>query len=830
MILIDTQKAEFNKLSEVKIFDKSETVVKPNGNLLVIGLGGEGSKTVLKLKGMLQNEIDPDDNIEFIMIDSCIPEMEKTIEDSKEGLGFNATEVFSIYRPNLEKILVDEASRKDTLESLAKWMSPEIPAEMIGIRGAKGNRQIGRLMFSNAYEEMRVLLFEKLTMMYRKSGGRKLDVIIVSCTGGGTGSGIISDLAYNIRGYARSQKMNSFRLGAVLMTPDMIFGEEEINAEKREKLLANSYACLKEISEQMNIEKGDTPYVFECKERSFTIKENIFDSAILITGRKGQDKTYIPSRVIHSDVAYFMYKLTSPKYIGGEEFGGGHNLLRDIFFRKNEKEAFKIMTETDYKIPIKEIENISEYEVFQEVFQKFKASPLQEPGVKEKISSCFSELREFVSGKPGDEINLQINGLVNIALVEKPVYRDIKKGRDTIRESIGRDLGNMRKNINGISKNVETKLWRKIEDLVNFITEEYGPMGVLYVIGAKEYIDTADDMGLIKEVKAIKEISAGYTPSSEYTRIIESIKQMVAKKLFAFPKAKRETENGYYDACIKEALSTERTILMEGFEDSDLYDDTIRWLRQVAERISDIFVPFSKDLEESIEDLSNDSKRILSYMLRDSRQSHLLPSDYVTADRLEDFRKALVRLYNDNKVNIENERPIEVKEHMERAYKNLFAGLGVYSAEKFLYMSFTEGETTLQEMNALFVQNSNEKRDAALRKAAESFVKGSREKISRKKLTIIKEGEVYKYKRRKYISLPDAMPHFSTVVTQILTSEPYNEKANSIAVNPGDISITEDDIISEIPFSILLSYEEMRRHYEDLKITEILDTDSRPKE
>ena len=827
MILIDTQKAEFNKLSEVKIFDKSESVVKPNGNLLVIGLGGEGAKTVLKLKGMLQHEIDPEDNIEFIMIDSCIPEMEKTIEDSKDSLGFNATEVFSIYRPNLEKMLVEEASRKEAYQNLAKWMSPDMPAEMIGIRGARGNRQIGRLMFSNAYEELRVLIFEKLSMMYKKSAGRRLDVIIVTCTGGGTGSGIISDVAYNIRAYAKSQKMNGFRLGAVLMTPDMLFGEEGINAEKREKLLANSYACLNEISEQMKLENGDVPYYFESNERRLSLKENIFDSAILITGRKGQDKTYIPSRVIHSDVAYFMYKLTSPKYIGGEEFGGGHNLLRDIFFRKNEKEAFKIMSETDYKIPIKEIENISEYEVFHEVFQKFKASPLQEPAVKEKISSCFSELREFINGKPGEEINLQINGLVNFNLVDKPVYKDIKKDRDNIRETIGRDLGNMRKNINGISKNVETKLWKKIEDLINYATEEYGPMGVLYVIGAKEYIDTPEDMGLIKEVEALKAAARDYTPTTEYTRIIESIKQMVAKKLFAFPKAKRETEKGYYDACIKEALATERTILMEGFEDSDLYGDTIRWLRQVAERISDIFVPFSKDLEESVEDLSNESKRILSYMLRDSRQSHLLPSDYVTEGRLEDFRKALVRLYNDNKINIENERPIEVKEHMERAYKNLFAGLGVYSAEKFLYMSFTEGETTLQEMNALFVQASNEKRDAALRKAAESFVKGSREKISRKKLTIIKEPEIKKYKRRKYISLPESMPHFCAVITEILTSSPYNEKANSIAVNPGEMSITEDDIISEIPFSILQNYEDMKRTYEELKITEILDADSR---
>ena len=48
------------------------------------------------------DDIIPEDNIHFLMIDSDIPEMEQTIEDSKEHVGFNALEVLSIYRPNME--------------------------------------------------------------------------------------------------------------------------------------------------------------------------------------------------------------------------------------------------------------------------------------------------------------------------------------------------------------------------------------------------------------------------------------------------------------------------------------------------------------------------------------------------------------------------------------------------------------------------------------------------------------------------------------------------------------------------------------------------------
>lgn len=105
MILIDTQKEEFSKLRDIRVFGRISHDDRFNGNLLVIGLGGVGSRTVCNLKGMMVDDIIPEDNIHFLMIDSDIPEMEQTIEDSKEHVGFNALEVLSIYRPNIENIL-----------------------------------------------------------------------------------------------------------------------------------------------------------------------------------------------------------------------------------------------------------------------------------------------------------------------------------------------------------------------------------------------------------------------------------------------------------------------------------------------------------------------------------------------------------------------------------------------------------------------------------------------------------------------------------------------------------------------------------------------------
>ena len=180
MILIDTQKEEFTKLKEIRIFEKIDNDEKKlNGDLLVIGLGGLGGRVVTNLKGMLMGQHTPEDNIHFLMIDSDIPAMEQSIEDSKEGIGLNAMEIISIYRPNLETILANGIQNNTVHPNLANWMRPDFPTLSIGTDGAKGNRQVGRLMFSNAYEDLRILLFDKLEDAYARSSG-KLDVIIVS--------------------------------------------------------------------------------------------------------------------------------------------------------------------------------------------------------------------------------------------------------------------------------------------------------------------------------------------------------------------------------------------------------------------------------------------------------------------------------------------------------------------------------------------------------------------------------------------------------------------------------------------------------------------------
>ena len=818
MILIDTQKKEFNRLKDIRILEKGVGEVGFNGDILIIGLGGVGIETARSLKGMLANKKKPEDNIDFLVFDSDIPNMEQLIEDSREGIGFNATEVISIYRKTLDDLLVKADTRAYAFSDLAKWMDPEMPELNIGINGAAGNRQIGRLMFSNAYEEVRILLFNKINEMYEKSkargGSGKLDFLIISGIAGGTGGGIIIDLAYNIRAFCKAKKMDNTRLGAVLLTPDVLFADKEIKEKEgyMDLLNANGLATLKEITYYMDLKDKDEMFTYESTTHKLSIKENVFDSCMLVSGRQ-DEQGYVPAGVIYSDAAYFMLKLVSRKMIGDQKSDGSRELLRDIFFRPNENGPFKIISETDYRIPIREIENISEYEVFREAYKKLNESAIDKPGIRDSINNILGEFREFINQPAGEQIKLKASYLIDTNTYTRPLYKAIKKNLDTLQQDINVDLNKLRTNIQPVQRDIKMRFMNAIDELVRYSMVQYGPFATMKMIGAKGYAGLEEDTGLIAEVKALEESARNYHPTGEFERIIQSIRDICAKRFFAFPSAKRETENGYYDACIKNALSIEKTILMDAINAEDVYGDTIRWLNRTADRYNDIFGPFCSELYDSIDDLASSGKRTLGYMMREARQSELLPVDYVTEERVEDMRKSLVKLFVDNESNIENDRSVSVKEEMERIYKNLFAGLGAFAPEKFIFNAFSDEKPGLVDLNSMFVAQENERRDRCLYRAAKAFVQGTYEKVGRKKLCMTEKHLERDYRCEKYISLPDLMPHFSGAIKDILAKAPYNIPERLITMNTGEVSISSDEIVFDVPYTVLACADEMLVSY-----------------
>lgn len=811
MILIDTQKEEFSRLKDIRIFGKIETENLFNKDLLIVALGGIGTDIACKLKGMLKDKAKPEDNINFLVIDSDIPAMEATIEDSKAGLGFNALEIISIYRPNLENLLENGIERNTVHPNLANWMRRDFPKISIGTEGAGGNRQIGRLMFANAYEDIRILLFEKLEEIYNRSETGKLDVVIVSSVCGGTGSGILADLAYNIRACAKINKWQNFRLAGCLVMPDVMFSNVKIreDEEKKSLLLANGCATLKEIDYFMKLEEKGEPYLFECMERRIGMKNNVFDSCILVSGKK-DEQGYIPQATVHSDIAYFLYKLSCNKYLGGYD---DKQILRDVLFADVGKGYYKVVNESDYKIPIKEIENICEQQIFATASEKL----LHVEDVSSKVGqmgSAWTELKAFLSGNPGDEIVLDVKGLIRMGQFEKPLYKDIKKKRDSIRGSMRRQLDNFREQAPVMVKSLKTRLLASLEEQLQIYMRELGPFAVIDIIGAAGIGNGDQDRGIIAEIKNLATIHKQYHATTEYERIIDSILDMVGERFFTFPNAKRETEKGYYDACVKQTLATERTIIMEGIDTQDVFGDTIRLLRQKAERLQEIYAPFYEDLKDAIDGLANAGKNTISYLLKDAKQQVFLPSDYVTESRIDTFRKSIINFMIEHESDIDNGRIVPVKREIEKIYKEFFISIGVYAPEKLLAYAFADKVPTLQESNVMFVSATNERRDEIMTRAANSFVAGSIEKTSKKSLCVLNDSYKDRVIYKRFISLPDVMPHFANAVRDIYVEKPYNEDPESITLNQGEIEISMDELYFGVTSSMLECADEMQEAYD----------------
>lgn len=798
MILIDTQKEEFSKIKEIRIFGASSDENRLNGDVLMIALGGAGREVVRNLKGMLFDDITPEDNINFLLIDSDIPAMEQTIEDSKNGIGFDAMEVISIYRPNL-----------------ADWKDEQDPELTVGTNGAKGKKKLGDLMFRNAYEDIRMLLFDKLDEIYHKSGTGRLDVIVVSGVSGGTGGGILSELTYNIRAYGKAKKWKNFRVGGCLMMPDVLFGQKAVSDNEKlvAQLNANGWETMQEMDRLMHILRSVDLYTFEHNGHKITMKDNIFDVCMLVTGKKDEEG-YLAPGVIYKDTAQFLYKLMMKRYTDNAEEEADRKLLRDAFFSREADCNFKAVNESYYKFPTREIENICEGEAFAKAYGKLLESPAESPAVQQEIADLLNELNLFLSGKPGDEITLNVKGLINMGQFEKPAYKLIKKHQDNLYVTMDRGLTQVKQEIPVIMKEIKLKLWDALDKLFARWLNTYGPYAVIDLIGAAGVGACETEKGLTKEIRKLEEMQKTYQPTGEFSRIIESIKEIVAKRFFTFPSAKRETENGYYDAYLKETLSSERNLLMEGFDSQDVFGDTLRWLRQRAERIDDIYSQFGKDLKHAVEDLANDGKATVSHVLKSAGIHSFLPSDYITDERLDSFREGIIKLMLDNETNIDNGRAISVKPQMERIYQTFFIGLAAFGPEKMISAAFLDEQVTLQELNVMFVSPSNEKRNAVMGKAAEAFVREIRDE---RKLCMLKEETKEKLISRKYISVPDKMPYFSEAVKRLLVSEPYNERRDSIILNAGEIEISVDEMLSGVRPDMLHCAEAMRKAYESVE-------------
>jgi hypothetical protein len=212
---------------------------------LVIGIGGTGYLGVTSVKEkMLQTlpELVEEGFIRFQVIDTPSQKIRK----------LPPSEYFSCGGYNANRIL-DAMHREHTYEHIRPWFPPTLRPGQIS-SGAEGIRSVGRLCFflrRRRTEEilvgkMRALLDESLPRRAAELGvryitGDGLDIHVISSVCGGTGSGMLLDLVYNLHWWA-GRLTDSVRVDGHLVLPEAfnVIGSKD-------KLRKNGYATLAEL-------------------------------------------------------------------------------------------------------------------------------------------------------------------------------------------------------------------------------------------------------------------------------------------------------------------------------------------------------------------------------------------------------------------------------------------------------------------------------------------------------------------------------------------------------------------------------------------------------
>lgn len=281
---------------------KNNVVFRPT---VVIGLGGTGYKTLLKLKKRFVDaygRVPP--IIRFLSID--------TTENAEGSSSANATaheaqldhnEIYVLQVGNPAGLV------NGTNPHIDEWWPQEIPTQSI-IAGAGQVRARGRLALfaraSEVYSRIRHAVHEVRDIRNQKqmyaeefqvSSRAGVEVHIVGSLAGGTGSGTFLDVAFMARDVIGSDEQSNFT--GVLLLPGIFTRMAGVAMVK-----PNAYGALKEI-EHLSTMKGS--FTVDYGFRRVDVNRPPFDVVYLVDSINEQGRVVMEQNDLHALIADGMY-------------------------------------------------------------------------------------------------------------------------------------------------------------------------------------------------------------------------------------------------------------------------------------------------------------------------------------------------------------------------------------------------------------------------------------------------------------------------------------------------------------------------------------------
>ena len=239
-----------------------ERVKKIDAPILVIGLGGTGFDVLMRVKSDFSKRFEP-----ATPMTDCPPRTEYLEIDTDPWTG-------RTYRYGMRLTPTEYCDIEGTpgaLHALLKkpyvseWVDHNI-AYLFTCNNSPGQvRQVGRLQLFENFDRVRARIEGKLAVLANVPAGaasrsRKIEIKIMSGICGGTGSGILLDIAYIIRDIAR-ERGYSINMEAFLFMPDTTVAFAARGSGSLIKCLhTNGYALLKELDYWMAAEANGVQF------------------------------------------------------------------------------------------------------------------------------------------------------------------------------------------------------------------------------------------------------------------------------------------------------------------------------------------------------------------------------------------------------------------------------------------------------------------------------------------------------------------------------------------------------------------------------------------
>ena len=479
---------------------------------IVIGIGGSGHDIVDSLKKQTKNILGDLPIIQFLVFDTDSRKEDSALKDSE------FIELTVEYADDYIRAM-------DKNPELKAWWPEDLKKIGDITQGAKETRPIGRFAFYRNIDKIRNILQDRIEYIRQPksivetenkgySVKRDLKVFIVNSLGGGSGSGIFLDMAYNVRDIVKKCSISGY---AIL--PD-VFEMDETN---RARVGANTYAALLELDHYMRPDSS-----FNCtyrKHLDVASDDKPFDYYYIIGSDSEDYFVNVKYRNAVEMIAnsIFLDIASNVGLVADSAKDNIDSILRTYLQPEGKKHlrAYGILGYYALYYPAPEIRDVCAYRYAESLIDEI-LKPIE--GMDEIVNSMVRKIKTRRSFEIDDlkrslhdekiEKPADIDGINIEEIEEKERVDKLKAWFGKKKEGIGKNVvSDIQKKKGDILKDYEIMLNKEVEDIVEDASKGfrigYGVVDAMisYINSQKNILEEKNkDQGLIEtELKKLQE-------------------------------------------------------------------------------------------------------------------------------------------------------------------------------------------------------------------------------------------------------------------------------------------------------------------------------------